>query len=108
MSHEYCNNKCHVSPSFLGKTDAEVEICVGIPDTQGGLTLAGTDSCHGDSGGPLTCIRDGIPELVGIVSWGAGTHLWGDGCAEAGYPGVYANTWPFLDWINDTMEKNPK
>jgi len=42
---------------------------------------SGKDSCSGDSGGP---IFNSAKTLVGGVSWGIG-------CAEAAYPGVYAN-----------------
>ena len=49
---------------------------------------AGKDSCEGDSGGPLT-YND---VHIGIVSWG-------QGCALPGYPGVYAQTDAFLDFI---------
>jgi secreted trypsin-like serine protease len=47
------------------------------------------DSCYGDSGGPLVADRDGAARppgdyvLVGLVDFG-------NGCAQAGYPGVYA------------------
>ena len=47
-----------------------------------------SDSCRGDSGGPL--LHNGI--LIGSVSWG---HR----CAEKRYPWVYAKTCELLDWI---------
>ncbi|MGV9244054.1 S1 family peptidase [Streptomyces sp. NPDC003710] len=58
------------------------EICAGFP--QGGV-----DTCQGDSGGPMFR-RDGTGAYlqVGIVSWG-------EGCARAGYPGVYTEVSTF-------------
>lgn len=46
------------------------------------------DACQGDSGGPL--VADGY--LVGIVSWG-------EGCADAAYPGVYTRVSEYALWI---------
>ncbi|KAF7280907.1 hypothetical protein GWI33_005373 [Rhynchophorus ferrugineus] len=48
----------------------------------------GDVSCQGLTGGPAV-IND---ELAGVV-------LFGTGCAEVGYPGLYLNIPPFVDWI---------
>ncbi|OKK19132.1 trypsin [Streptomyces sp. CB00455] len=58
------------------------EICAGFD--QGGV-----DTCQGDSGGPMFR-RDSANAWiqVGIVSWG-------EGCARAGYPGVYTEVSTF-------------
>ncbi|XP_063222080.1 trypsin-1-like [Bacillus rossius redtenbacheri] len=56
-----------------------------------GYTQGGKDACQGDSGGPMTVSGT----QVGVVSWGAG-------CAEANYPGVYADVSHFVSWIKST------
>ncbi|MFD6997823.1 S1 family peptidase [Streptomyces mirabilis] len=53
-----------------------------------GYTSGGTDTCQGDSGGPL---------LIGGVL--AGITSWGNGCAEAGYPGVYTRLTTFSNLV---------
>ncbi|WP_432715486.1 serine protease [Streptomyces lavendulae] len=58
------------------------EICAGL--AQGGV-----DTCQGDSGGPMFRRDDTNAWIqVGIVSWG-------EGCARAGYPGVYTEVSTF-------------
>jgi trypsin len=60
-----------------GGFDAKTMICAGYPQ-------GGTDTCQGDSGGPLlVTVPGGALRLVGATSFG-------DGCAQAGKPGVYA------------------
>ncbi|ENN70320.1 hypothetical protein YQE_12831, partial [Dendroctonus ponderosae] len=58
-------------------------LCAGFVD-------GGKDACQGDSGGPL--IVDGY--LTGVVSWG-------NGCAFAGYPGLYASVPNLRAWIRE-------
>ncbi|MGE6332626.1 S1 family peptidase [Stenotrophomonas sp. NPDC077659] len=60
--------------AYAGKLSRGKVICAG---------REGMDSCQGDSGGPLLLrLREGWTQF-GVVSWG-------EGCALAGYPGVYA------------------
>jgi trypsin len=52
----------------------------------------GTDSCTGDSGGPLMA-RDRVGLVqIGVISWG-------DGCGKIGRPGVYVRVDKYLGWI---------
>ncbi|MGW1544768.1 S1 family peptidase [Streptomyces sp. NPDC002309] len=53
-----------------------------------GYTSGGVDTCQGDSGGPL---------LIGGVL--AGVTSWGEGCAQAGFPGVYTRLTTFSSLV---------
>jgi hypothetical protein len=68
VSDAFCASRWGVS------FDAESMVCAG-----GGAT----DTCGGDSGGPLLVSDGGFLVLAGLTSWGA------DPCGEQGTPGVY-------------------
>lgn len=73
--------------SYGSDLQPDYELCAGHPE-------GGVDTCQGDSGGPMVQ-RDSAGNWieVGIVSWG-------QGCAEAGHPGVYGEVQSFSDSIN--------
>jgi secreted trypsin-like serine protease len=75
----YCAQKYPFGPEMVqndGYYDPSTMVCAGY-------RRGGTDTCEGDSGGPLLApLSDGRPRLVAVTSFG-------DGCAKAGHPGVY-------------------
>jgi secreted trypsin-like serine protease len=91
----YCASKYPKGLSLVqndGYFDPATMICAGYPQ-------GGTDTCEGDSGGPLLVPSPaGTLELVGATSFG-------DGCAQAGHPGVYArlSTGPIRAFLARTV-----
>jgi trypsin len=74
-----------------GSFDAKTMVCAGYPQ-------GGTDTCGGDSGGPLLAPVRGGFRLAGATSFG-------EGCAEAGKPGVYARVaeGPIREWLGTVV-----
>nr|ALS04701.1 serine proteinase stubble [Pseudodiaptomus poplesia] len=64
--------------------------------------ISGTDSCSGDSGGPMYTWRDGKPIIIGVVARGYGSGD-KDGCGELNFPGIYTRTAKFLEWIHQNI-----
>ena len=81
------NAQCN---SAYGGSITDTMICAGYPG------VGGKDACQGDSGGPFVCNDNGNAVIAGVVSWG-------NGCALADYPGVYARTTSALSWIQNSM-----
>lgn len=79
VEHSLCVNAYLDSPVQVTSN----MICAGF------YGLGGRDACGGDSGGPL--VIDNV--LQGVVSWGIG-------CADPNFPGVYASTGYFRNWID--------
>merc|ERR1712001_433093 len=76
--------------SAYGGSITDSMICAGYPG------VGGKDACQGDSGGPFVCNDNGNAVIAGVVSWG-------NGCALADFPGVYARVTSALSWIQSNM-----
>jgi hypothetical protein len=61
----------------------------------------GSDSCRGDSGGPLMLLDEftGHIRIVGVTSFGTSN-------CDSSVPGVYTRLTKYLDWITDFMYEN--
>lgn len=84
------HDKCDIPTAYNNTVSIDGMFCAGWWDAR-------SDTCAGDSGGPIidstTSDYDGnANRLVGIVSWGLG-------CAKPGFPGVYTRIDAQYDWI---------
>ena len=69
------DSTCGSGAVYDGDFDPTTMLCAGN-------LSGGSDSCNGDSGGPMQAPVAGGYRLVGITSWG-------EGCGERNAPGVY-------------------
>jgi len=87
LPSEKCNAKEVYGKELNSVAFPEGMVCAGFLE-------GGTDSCSGDSGGPLSCNIDGKFQLLGVVSWG-------EGCAAKNKPGVYTKVFHYINWIEE-------
>lgn len=79
--------------------DAYGSVVDGTMVCLGNIEQGGKDSCQGDSGGPVVKKTNGRYYQYGVVSFG-------NGCALAGFPGVYARVTTFCDFVSQTTGAN--
>ena len=71
-------------------------ICAG--GLSAGVPVGSPDTCQGDSGGPLLAEQGTALVLAGITSWG-------NGCAVAGFPGVYSRVSYGRNWLLEQLKE---
>jgi secreted trypsin-like serine protease len=83
-------DSCSASTAFADK-----KICT--VNTVGAVGVGSPSPCRGDSGGPLMLLDNGKYVAVGVSSYGVRKCQFG----------VYTNVFSYLDFINQTVAKNP-
>lgn len=81
-----------VCQDAYGNGVTENMLCAGYPEGQ-------KDSCQGDSGGPLIVRHPKHTREIAL----AGLVSWGNGCARAGFYGVYTKTNNYDEWLKQEI-----
>merc|ERR1719219_1756185 len=90
ISNDICQSEYTAKEDRLGKLDIrDDQLCAKGQDK--------TDSCGGDSGGPLMAQVDGVWYLAGVVSFGTLK-------CDSSLPGVYTRISSFEDWLNQNLD----
>jgi len=84
----------HVNVNYVKQSTCNSNYNGGITSAMMCAADTNQDSCQGDSGGPLYDSDNN--SLVGVVSWG-------QGCADANFPGVYARISDQFSWIRQVI-----
>ncbi|RWS26633.1 transmembrane protease serine 11G-like protein [Leptotrombidium deliense] len=90
-----CREDCYCKSAYTQIFKDDIMLCAG--HEQGKI-----DACQGDSGGPLMGLKadsegEEIVLQVGVVSYG-------EGCAEALKPGVYADLPTLMPWVAQKIQ----
>jgi len=81
-------DQCSAAYSGVNVEIGDSQVCAGV---------GGTDTCNGDSGGPLLADKLGNRwSVVGITSFGVE-------CGRPDFPGVYTRVDRYLAWIRDNL-----
>ncbi|CAG5077305.1 Oidioi.mRNA.OKI2018_I69.PAR.g8678.t1.cds [Oikopleura dioica] len=110
LTEEECKNRFHLAQADITEPDSPdydpdyVPLTVSDDQFCASHAELGIDSCQGDSGGPAVVLRQGVPKLAGIVSWGVGCGEYFPGTSIIS-PGVYAEvaSEKARKWITDTL-----
>ncbi|MFK7892975.1 MAG: trypsin-like serine protease [Granulosicoccus sp.] len=87
------HQNCATAYQRIGiEIDETAMVCAG--------TQRGNDSCYGDSGGPMFVKRNNAFVQAGVVSFGKE-------CGAPDYPGVYARTASYYDWVAGYADVSP-